>query len=148
MSGFTGWKEGPDSCLDFLTHSGVPPIDTVKGRQQEMSDNSTLQKAADEARKVARAARELGGYLDNYAKYLTQPYGQERAEEMHSFVLSRLGVINDGLATCNIWVTKSSKSSVAQPPEQMIKSEVIGKQGVLELGEPRAVQIKKKGSMN
>jgi hypothetical protein len=148
MSGFTGWKEGPDSCLDFLTHSGVPPIDTVKGRQQEMSDNSTLQKAADEARKVARAARELGGYLDNYAKYLTQPYGQERAEEMHSFVLSRLGVINDGLATCNIWVMKSSKSSVAQPPEQTIESGVIGKQGILDPSKPRAVQIKKKGSMN
>ncbi|MDT5122161.1 MAG: hypothetical protein QOC96_1643 [Acidobacteriota bacterium] len=113
-----------------------------------MSDNSVMQKAADEARKGARAARELGGYLDNYAKYLTQPNGRERAEEMHGFALNRLGVINDGLATCDNWVMESSKRAVAQPTEQTIKSEVSAKQDLLEPSKPRAVQIKKKGSMN
>jgi hypothetical protein len=109
-----------------------------------MSDNSVLQKAADEARKVARAARELGGYLDNYAKYLTQPNGRERAEEMHGFALGRLSVINDGLATCNDWIMESRKSSVAQPSEQAIKSVVDEKQEVLDRSMPRAVRVKKR----
>lgn len=47
-----------------------------------MSEIATLQKAADEARKGARAARELGGFLDNYAKYLSQRDGRGRADEM------------------------------------------------------------------
>lgn len=74
-----------------------------------MSEKDALQNAADEARKVARAARELGGILDDYAKYLTQRNWQGRADELHRSALNKLSTINDGLATCNKWVIESDK---------------------------------------
>jgi hypothetical protein len=109
-----------------------------------MSEKEALQKAADEARKGARAARELGGYLDNYAKYLPQLGGRERAEEMHGFALNRLGVINDGLAACNRWVIESGNFVAAQGPEQNIISEVGKTQRIVNLSKPRAVRIRKR----
>jgi len=111
-----------------------------------MSNTTTLQKAADEARKGARAARELGGYLDNYAKYLTRPNGRERAKEMHVFALSRLNVLNEGLATCDKWVIESDKFVFVQAPEQVIPSEVGETQVEIELSKPRAFRIKRKES--
>lgn len=108
-----------------------------------MSEKEALQKAADEARKGARAARELGGYLDNYAKYLPQLGGRERAKEMHGFALNRLGVINDGLAACNKWVMESGNIVAAQVPEQII-SEVGETRGTVDLSNPRAVRIRKR----
>ena len=109
-----------------------------------MSEIDALQKAADEARKGARAARELGGYLDNYAKYLPQRDGRERAKEMRVFALNRLSVINDGLATCDKWVIESGKIVFAQVPEQIITSEVSEMQDTIELSKPRGIRITKK----
>lgn len=112
-----------------------------------MSEKEALQNAADEARKVARAAREFSRFLDEYAKYLTQPNWRERAVELHLLALNKLSAINAGLITCSKWVAESSKSAVAQPSEPTIESEVSEKQSVLEPGKPRGVQIKKKGSI-
>ena len=112
-----------------------------------MSEKDALQNAADEARKVARAAREFSRFLDDYAKYLTQPTWRERAVELHLSALNKLSAINAGLITCSKWVAESSKSAVAQPSEQPIKSGVSEKQEVLEPSNPRAVRIKKKGGM-
>jgi hypothetical protein len=147
MSGFTDWKEGPDSCRDFLTHSGVLLIDRDSKRKAiNVSEKEALQNAADEARKVARAAREFSRFLDEYAKFLTQPNWRERAVELHLSALNKLSTINAGLITCSKWVAESSKIAVAQPSEQTVKSLVSEKQDVLEPGRPRAVQIRKKGS--
>ena len=112
-----------------------------------MSEKDALQNAADEARKVARAAREFSRFLDDYAKYLTQPTWRERAVELHLSALNKLSAINAGLISCSKWVAESSKSAVAQPSEQTIKSGVSEKQEVLEPSNQRAVRIKKKGSM-
>jgi hypothetical protein len=112
-----------------------------------VSEKEALQNAADEARKVARAAREFSRFLDEYAKFLTHPNWRERAVELHLSALNKLSEINAGLITCSKWVAESSKSVVAQPTEQPIKSVDIEKQSGLELRQPRAVQIKKKGSM-
>ncbi len=109
-----------------------------------MSEKDALQKAADEARKVARAARAFGGFLDDYAKYLTQHNWRERADELHLSALNKLSTINDGLATCNKWVIESGKIAVAQAPEQIITSEVSETQDIIELSKPRAFRIKKK----
>jgi hypothetical protein len=148
MSGFTGWKEEPDSCLDFLTRSDVPLIARYSKRKAgKVSEKDALQNAADEARKVARAAREFSRLLDDYAKYLTQPNWQERAVELHLSALNKLSAINAGLITCDNWIAESSKSVVAQPSEQAIKSGVSEKQDVLEPSRPRSMQIRKKGSM-
>ena len=112
-----------------------------------MSEKEALQNAADEARKVARAAREFSRFLDEYAKYLTQPNWRERAVELHLSALNKLSAINAGLITCSQWVAESSKSAVAQPSEPPVKSAAVEKRDVLEPRKPRGVQIKKKGSI-
>ena len=112
-----------------------------------MSEKEALQNAADEARKIARAAREFGRFFDDYAKYVTQPSWRERAVELHLSALNKLSTINAGLITCSKWLAESSKSAVAHPSEQTIESGVVEKRGVSVPGRPRAVQIKKKGSM-
>lgn len=110
-----------------------------------MSEKDALQKAADEARKVARAAREFGGFLDDYAKYLTQRNWRGRADELHVSALNKLSAINDGLATCNKWVIESGKMAVVEVPEQIVASEVIEPQDdPVELSKPRAFRIKRK----
>jgi hypothetical protein len=111
-----------------------------------VSEKEALQRAADEARKVARAAREFSRFLDEYAKFLTQPNWRERAVELHLSALNKLSDINAGLITCSKWVAESSKIALAPQIEQPIKSEVSEKQDVWEPRQPRAVQIKKKGS--
>ena len=112
-----------------------------------MSEKEALQNAADEARKVARAAREFSRCLDDYAKYLTQPARREQAIELRLSALNKLSAINAGLITCSKWVAESSKSDVTQSSEPTIKSGVSEKQDELEPNKPRAVQIKKKGSI-
>jgi hypothetical protein len=109
-----------------------------------MSEKDALQRAADEARKVARMAREFGGVLDDYAKYLTQRNWQVRTEELRLSALNKLGSINNGLATCNKWIVESAKFAAAQAPEQIITSEVSETREVIAVGKPRAFRIKKK----
>lgn len=112
-----------------------------------MSEKEALQNAADEARKVARAAREFSRFLDDYAKYLTQPTLKERAIELHLSALDKLSTINAGLITCNKWVAESSQSAVAQPSKQTGKSGVSEKQDILGPNKPRAFRIKRRGSL-
>jgi hypothetical protein len=112
-----------------------------------VSEKEALRSAADEARKVARAAREFGRFLDDYAKYVTQPGWRERAVELHLAALNKLSAIDAGLITCSKWVTESSKSAIAEPSEQTIKSGVSEEKVVPEPSTPRTVQIRKKGSM-
>lgn len=110
-----------------------------------MSEKDALQKAADEARKVARAAREFGGFLDDYAKYLTQRNWRERADELHRAALNKLSAINDGLATCNKWVSESSKFAAVQtPPPPLPASEASEPQEIVEVSKRRSFRIKKK----
>lgn len=109
-----------------------------------MSEKDALQKAADEARKVARAAREFGGFLDDYAKYLTQRNWRERADELHRSALNKLSAINDGLATCNKWVVESGKIAVAQAPQPPLTSEASAPPESVEESKPRSFRIKKK----
>jgi hypothetical protein len=112
-----------------------------------VSEKEALHSAADEARKVARAARELGVFLDEYAKYLTQPSWRERAVELHLSALNKLSVINAGLITCSKWVAESSKGAIAQPLEQPVKGGAGEKRAVPAPDRPRAVKINKKGSV-
>ena len=149
MSGFTGWREGPGSRLDFLTRGGVPLTDRGGHRKAiSVSEKEALQKAADEARKVARAAREFGRVLDDYAKYVTKPDWRGRAVELHLEALNKLGAVNAGLIACSKWVAESSRDAVAPPPEPKLESGVSEKRAAPEPGKARAVQIKKKGSVN
>lgn len=112
-----------------------------------VSEKEALRSAADEARKVARAAREFGRLIDDYAKYVTQPGWRERAAELHLSALNKLSAINAGLITCGEWVTESSKSAAAQPTEQAIEGGVGEGRAVSEPSAPRTIQIRKKGSM-
>ena len=109
-----------------------------------MSEKDTLQNAADEARKVARAAREFGAILDNYAKYLTQRSWRGRADELRLSALNKLSAINEGFATCNKWVIESDEIAVTQAPELIITSGVGETRNIAELTKPRAFRIKKK----
>lgn len=111
-----------------------------------VSEKEALQNAADEARKVARAAREFSKFLDEYAKYVTQPSWLGRAGEMHVSALNKLGVINAGLITCSKWVAESSKSAVARTAEHTTKGVAGEGRGVSKPAAPRAIRIKKKGS--
>jgi hypothetical protein len=112
-----------------------------------VSEKEALQHAADEARKVARAAREFSRFLDEYAKYVTQPSWRERAVELHVSALNKLSAVNAGLVSCSKWVAESGKSAAAQPAGHALKSVAGARQGVPEPGEPRAIRIRKKGSM-
>ena len=111
-----------------------------------MSEKEALQNAADEARKVARAAREFGRFLDEYAKYVTQPSWLGRAVELHVSALNKLGVINAGLVTCSKWVAERSKSPVARTAGPAMNSPDGEGRGGPEPGAPRTFRIKKKVS--
>ena len=109
-----------------------------------MSEKDALRNATDEARKVARAAREFGAILDDYAKYLTQPNWRGRTGELHLSALNKLSAINDGFATCNEWVIESGEIAVAQAPGLLITNGVGETPDITELSKPRAFRIKKK----
>jgi len=114
-----------------------------------VSQKEALQKAADEARKVARMAREFAGGLDDYAKYLTQPTWRSRADELHLSALNRLSAINDGmtaLAACNDWIEESSEPSAARTIADTISSEFSEERNGRQRNHPRAVRIKKSGT--
>jgi hypothetical protein len=96
-----------------------------------VTSKEALQKAADEARKAGRAARELGTSLDDYAKYLTQPGWQERADELRRSALNKLSLIQDGLTACNKWIEEGSKSAVVQQSEETQELKVSRKREVL-----------------
>ena len=83
-----------------------------------MNEKEALQSATDEARKAARAARELASLLDDYAKYLTQPSWRERANELHVSVVNKLGVVKDGLANSDKWVAESARSTESPAPQK------------------------------
>jgi hypothetical protein len=110
-----------------------------------VSEKEALQSAADEARKAARAARELAGLFDDYAKYLTQPNWRERANELHVSVLNKLRVVKDGLAASDKWVEESDKRRVAQPVNQTAQKEGSKKQDVSEAIKPPAMRAMKRG---
>ena len=96
-----------------------------------MTEKEALQHAADEARKAARAGREFAGLLDDYAKYLMQPNWRQRAQDSHRSALSKLNVINEGLATCQKLIAESAEAAAAdsikqelmQPPAEPQKRE-------------------------
>jgi hypothetical protein len=113
-----------------------------------VSNKETLQSAADEARKAARAAREFAGLLDDYAKYLTQPNFRQRADDVHVSALNKLNVINDGLAVCRQFVAQSPRSVVVQPVKQTIEIEVTKKPEVVEAPKPRSFRVAKRRSSN
>ena len=84
-----------------------------------MSEKEALQRAADEARKAARRARELAVLLDDYAKYIVQPSWRERADELRFSASNKIREVNDGLAA-SAPVEQSDKpepSSVRQTEE-------------------------------
>lgn len=111
-----------------------------------MSEKEALQKAADEARKAARASRELGNTLDDYAKYLMQPSWQERADDLRRAALNKLSVIHDGLATCDKWREVSGVSAVARAPEQTAAIKVSQKQVVPDGTKPKTARVLRKGT--
>ncbi len=63
-----------------------------------MMDRETLQIAADEARKAARAAREAASVLDDYAKYLAQPTFHNKAASLHATATHKLKAVGEALA--------------------------------------------------
>lgn len=130
-----------------FTHRGVPLIiRDGKRKASQVSEKEALQNAADEARKVARAAREFGRFLDEYAKHLTHPTWRARAVELHVSALNKLSDINAGLIATAKWVAESSKIVVAQPPQQATVSGAGGKQDAAAPASPRPVRIRRKGS--
>jgi len=86
-----------------------------------VTEKETLQGAADEARKAARAAREFAALLDDYAKHVTQPGWRQKAGDLHHSAMSKLRVVNDGLAACNKFIAASGNGAAAQPPEQAVE---------------------------
>lgn len=79
-----------------------------------MSQKESLQSAADEARKAARAAREFAGILDEYAKFITQPGARQRADDVHLSAMNKLRVITEGLAVCEKW-GEAARTAVTEP---------------------------------
>lgn len=121
-----------------------------------MTKKETLQKAADEARKTARAGREFAGLLDDYAKWLTQPNWRQRADEYHRSALNKLNVIKEGLAACSKLIEESKEAAASdsiqqealrQPvAHQQPEEEVFQKKGVVEKPARRQIRIAKKAA--
>jgi hypothetical protein len=119
-----------------------------------VTEKETLQDAADEARKAARAGREFAGLLDDYAKYLTQPNWRQRADEIYRSALNKLNVINEGLETCHKLVEESAEAAAADSLkqdaleqtalQQKIKSEATVRQDIAEKPKRRPIRIAKK----
>ena len=92
-----------------------------------MTEIETLQSAADEARKTARAAREFAALLDDYAKHITQPGWRQKADDLHYSAMSKLRVVNAGLAACDKFIAASGNGAPAQPPEQAVEKKAVAK---------------------
>lgn len=119
-----------------------------------MTEKETLQNAANEARKAARAGREFAGLLDDYAKYLMQPNWRQRADETYRSALNKLNVINEGLAACHKLIEESADAAAADSLKlealkqtelpQKIESEPTVKQDVAGKPKRRPIRIEKK----
>jgi hypothetical protein len=110
-----------------------------------MGETEAMQKAADEARKVARSARAFGKFLDDYAKLLTQRDWRERADEFHRSALNKLSAINDGFATCNEWIAEGGKSAAAQAAGQATVAREAGEaRPPISLSKPASFRIKRR----
>lgn len=90
-----------------------------------MTERETLQNAADEARKAARAGREFAGLLDEYAKFLMQPNWRQRADEYHRSALNKLNVINEGLAVCHKLIEESAEAAAADSRNQESQRQAV-----------------------
>ena len=101
-----------------------------------MTEKETLQNAADEARKAARAGREFAGLLDDYAKYLTQPNWRQRAHESYRSALNKLNVINEGLAACHKLIKASADAAAADS----LKQEALNETALQQKGESAATE--------
>ena len=110
-----------------------------------MTEKESLQGAADAARKAARAARELAGMLDDYAKYLTQPSWRARADDLHHAALNKLSVVNDNLAACNKLVAEGGTETAAQTLKPAVTQEVRAQQQVAAAPRTPTVRVVRKG---
>jgi hypothetical protein len=115
-----------------------------KGKQ--VTEKETLQGAADEARKAARAAREFAALLDDYAKHVTQPGWRQKADDLHYAAMSKLRVVTDGLAACNKFIAASGNGAPAQAPEQAVEKKAAAKrEAAAEAPKTPRVRFVKKG---
>jgi hypothetical protein len=112
-----------------------------------VTEKETLQSAADEARKTARAAREFAALLDDYAKHVTQPNWRQKADDLHYSAMSKLRVVTDGLAACNRFIAASSSNGApAQPPEREAEVKAEAKrEAAAEVPKAPTVRFVKKG---
>jgi hypothetical protein len=114
-----------------------------------VSQKEALQRAADEARKAARAAREFAGILDEYAKLITQPNARQRADDTHLSAMNKLRVINDGLAACEKWGDEGRKAAVApiaEIPKPNANHEARGNREPAAKAPPRSVRVHKRNN--
>ena len=117
-----------------------------------MSQKESLQSAADEARKAARAAREFAGILDEYAKFITQPGARQRADDTHLSAMNKLKVINDGLAVCQKWADEARKAAVvpiapiAEPSKPTPNHEARGNREQVTRPQRRTVRVHKRNN--
>jgi len=114
-----------------------------------VSQKEALQSAADEARKAARAAREVAGILDEYAKLITQPNVRQRADDIHLSAMNKLKVINDGLAVCQKWGDESRKAAaapIAEPSKPTANHEARGNREQVAKPQPRSVRVHKRNN--
>jgi hypothetical protein len=111
-----------------------------------VTEKETLQSAADEARKAARAAREFAGLLDDYAKHITQPGWRQKAGDLHHAAMSKLRVVTDGLAACDKFIAASGNGAPAQPPEREVEGKAVAKrEAAAEVSKTPAARLVKKG---
>ena len=110
-----------------------------------MTEKETLQGAADEARKAARAAREFAALLDDYAKHVTQPGWRQKADDLHYSAMSKLRVVNDGLAACNKFIAASGDGAPARPEQAVEKKAGAKREAAEEVPKKSAVRYVRKG---
>lgn len=143
-----GTKER-NSSQGFSPRAAFYRIDGESKRKANgVSEKDSMQSAADEARTVARAAREFGRFLDDYAKLLTQPTRRDQAAEMHIAAMRKLDAINAGLVVCSNWVLESGKIPVAARADEPITALPSETPKDIEPSEPRGVRVRKKGTTN
>jgi hypothetical protein len=117
-----------------------------------VSQKESLQGAADEARKAARAAREFAGILDEYAKLITQSNSRQKADDIHLSAMNKLRVINEGLAVCEKWGEEARTAAVEapapaeQPPAPAINREARGNREPITKFQPRSVRVHKRNN--
>ena len=117
-----------------------------------MSQKESLQSAADEARKAARAAREFAGIFDEYAKLITQPNARQKADDIHLSAMNKLRIVNDGLAVCEKWGAEArtappeTVAPTSQPAAPAISKEDRGNREPPAKFQPRSVRVHKRNN--